>query len=437
MDCLLTQSDTERILAMKTKEIIITCMIAALVMVIAPMQSQAQTQQGGHIRFGNLAIIPGIALDGVYDDNIYMGNGKQYTDSATTRRELKESDWITHAKPSLLLSYTLPERGSVNLGYQGDYAFYDKNNSNNWKNNQGSLLVDYQAPGGLILGVGERFTASEDPYGSADQYAIGRTTKRWTNDAKTKLGYNIMANLRSFVYYNNYKQQYNDIADYSQDYTDSELGLGMESRFLPKTWGFIRYHYGQRRYNTNAPGQGDDYNSNSKWHRANVGLTWDPGAKLSGEVSLGYLWRKYDHEYTSATQMAKRDDKKTWVAETTVTFMPTAMTMLTMTLNRAIRDTASDTNEQFTDTGIGLNLQQTFLTKFTLNAGVGYSKNEYNLPVANARTDDNYLANIGLDYNIREWLGVGIGYYLNRKNSNIDTNEFTDNKFMISLKVLF
>ncbi len=246
-----------------------------------------------------------------------------------------------------------------------------------------------------------------------------------------------MANLRSFVYYNNYKQQYNDLADYSQDYTDNEFGLGVETRFLPKTWGFFRYHYGLQRYNTNAPGQTDQYNSDSKRHRANVGLTWDPGAKLSGEVSVGYQWRKYDHEYTSAAQTARREDKNTWVAETAVTFMPTTTTMLTMTITRAVRDTASDTNEQFIDTGIGLNLQQTILTKFTLNAGVGYSKNEYNLPVANARTDDNYLANIGLDYNIREWLGVGIGYNLNRKNSNIDTNEFTDNKFMISLRALY
>lgn len=422
---------------MKTKEIIVTCITAALVMVIVPMHSQAQTQQGGNIRFGNLAIIPGITLDGVYDDNIYMGNGKEYSDPDITRQEKKESDWITHVKPSLLLNYTLPERGSVNLGYQGDYAFYGTNTSNNWKNNQGSLLVDYQAPGGLILGVNERFTSAEDPYGSANQYAIGRVTKRWTNDAKTKLGYNIMANLRSFVYYNNYRQQYNDIADYSQDYTDNEFGLGAETRFLPKTWGFIRYHYGQRRYNTNAPGQTDEYNSDSKWHRTNVGVTWDPGAKLSGEVSLGYQWRQFDHEYTSAARTSRRDDKNTWIAETSVTYMPAETTMLAMTLTRAVRDTASDTNERFTDTGIGLNLQQTILTKFVLNAGVGYSKNEYNLPVANTRTDDNYLANIGLDYNIREWLGVGVGYYLNRKNSNIETNEFTDNKFMISLRAVY
>jgi hypothetical protein len=421
---------------MTIKEIIIACITVAL-LVSVPPQSQAQ-QQGGKITFGNLAIIPGVAVEGIYDDNIYMGNGKTYAgDAAKTQAEKKESDWITHVKPGLALNLTLPERGMISLGYQGDYAFYDKNTSNNWKNNQGSLLVDYRAPGGLILGVSERYVSSEDPFGSADQYGVGRVTKRWTNEVKTKLGYSITENFRSFLYYNNYKQQYADAADYSQDHTDNEFGLGVETRFLPKTWGFVRYLYGQRRYNTNAPGQTDQYNSDAKWHRTSVGLAWDPGAKLSGEVSFGYQWRKYDHEYTSAAQTARRSDENTWVAETALTYMPTTTTALALSITRTVRATASDTSEQFTDTGIGLNLQQTIFTKFVFNAGVSYSKNEYNLPVANPRTDDNYMANIGLDYNIQDWLGIGAGYYLNRKNSTVDTSEFTDNKFMVTLKAVY
>jgi hypothetical protein len=410
--------------------------IVALLMIL-PSQLPAQ-QQGGRLKFGNLTVLPSLETQGVYDDNIYMGNGKDYpADPAQTQTEKKESDWITHLKPGLALNYVLPERGSVNLGYQGDFAFYDKNTSNNWKNNQGSLMVDYKAPGGLILGVNELYVRSEDPYGSADQYNVGRVTKRWTNDLKTRVGYNIMANFRTFLYYNNYKQQYQDIADYSQDYTDNEFGVGAETRFLPKTWGFLRYHYGVRGYNTIPAGGTDAFNSDSKWHRVSTGLTWDADAKLSGELNVGYQWRKYDHEYTSAAHTSRRDDKNTWVAATSINFQPTVTTFFTFNLSRAVRDTASDTNELFTDTSVGVSVQQTILTKFALNAGLTYSKNEYNLPVANARTDDNYLANIGLDYNIQDWIGVGVAYNYNRKDSNIETNSFTDNKFMASLRLYY
>ena len=29
--------------------------------------------EGGKIRFGNLALIPGLSVQGVHDDNIYLG----------------------------------------------------------------------------------------------------------------------------------------------------------------------------------------------------------------------------------------------------------------------------------------------------------------------------------------------------------------------------
>jgi uncharacterized protein (PEP-CTERM system associated) len=72
-----------------------------------------------------------------------------------------------------------------------------------------------------------------------------------------------------------------------------------------------------------------------------------------------------------------------------------------------------------------------------LNAGINYSMNEYNLPAGNERSDKNYMGNIGMDYNIREWLGIGIAYNYNRKDSNIEASEFVDNQFMASLKIVY
>lgn len=406
--------------------------IAAVLLMILPLQLPAQ--QGGKITFGNLSIIPGVAVHGVYDDNIYMANGQESAGDA----EKKVSDWITHLKPGLLLSYELPERGNINLGYQGDFVFYDTNDGNNWKNQQGNFDVNYLAPGGLILGIKELYTRAEDPFGGADQYNIGRITKRRTNDVKTKLGFTIMDNFRSFLYFNNYKQKFdNSTFDYSQDYTDNEYGIGIETRFLPKTWGFLRYHYGVRQYDTNAPGQTDEFNADGKWHRASIGLSWDPGAKLSGELNIGYQWKMYDHQFTDALQTAQRGDENTWVAATSINFLPTETTNLALNLTRAVRNTASDTNEQFIDMGIGLTLQQKFLEKLALSAGITYGRNEYNLPVGNERSDNNYMANVGLDYKIQEWLGVGISYNYSRKDSNIETSEFVDNQFMATLKIVY
>ena len=110
--------------------------ILVLALLILPCSSPAQEQgQGGKIQIGNLKVIPGITGEAIWDDNIYLKNGDD------TFSYKKVSDWIYHAKPSLLLNLALPERGYVNMGYKGDFAFYNDNTKNNWKNNQG--LFDF------------------------------------------------------------------------------------------------------------------------------------------------------------------------------------------------------------------------------------------------------------------------------------------------------
>jgi len=417
------------------KSVMILC-VTAIALMMLPVRLQAQ--QEGKITFGNLSLIPGIEMQGIYDDNIYKGNGREHTSAKTTIEEKKEADWITHAKPSFALNYMMPERGNINLGYQGDFAFYDKNMNNNWNNNQGLLNANYLAPGGLILGINDMYAVGGDPLGNADQYAIGRATKKWTNDLKTKLGYNLTSNFRTILYYNNSRQKYSDIADYSQDYTENEYGAGLETRFLPKTWGFIRYHYGQRKYDTLGLTQTTDaYNSDYKWSRVSVGLTWDPGAKLSGELNVGYQMLKYTNEYADAANTLRREDENTWTAATSINFQATASTDLSMNLTRSVRNSGSDNNEQFTDTGIGFNFKQKLLTKLSLIGGVTYSRNEYNLPVDAPRVDDNFSANGGLNYAIQDWLGVGVSYNYSRKNSNAELNEYIDNQFMALLKIVY
>lgn len=384
--------------------------------------SQAFAQEG--IRLGNLKVIPGIEGQTVYDDNIFMKNGSNDVD------QKKVSDWIYHVKPSLLLNYTMPERGFINLGYRGDWAFYDDNSGNNWKNNQGVFAVDYRSPGGLIIGIDNLYVRAEDPYGSPDQYNIGRVTKRWNNDLKTKVGYLFSERLRSFVYYNFYKQRYGSDLDASQDYYDNEVGIGMEMKFLPKTWGFVRYHYGERSFDSDLISS--NFRGGSDWHKASAGLTWDAMAKLTGELNFGYQWKTYDNTATSAGIL--RQDVNTWIAATVLNYKPLETTTISLNVVRATRDSAADTGEYFNDTSVGLNLQQIFLRRFTFKVGGMYGKNDYN---TNNREDDNYQANAGLEYKPKDWLGLGVEYWYREKSSNVVENEFKDNQFIVFLKLMY
>jgi len=85
-------------------------------------------------------------------------------------------------------------------------------------------------------------------------------------------------------------------------------------------------------------------------------------------------------------------------------------------------------------------LRQTFLTKFTANLGLNYSINDYNTPTTSSsekRSDKNYVFLAGLNYQIREWLGVGVGYKFNKKESNDRINEFQDNQFSVAVNLVY
>ena len=150
-------------------------------------------------------------------------------------------------------------------------------------------------------------------------------------------------------------------------------------------------------------------------------------------MNVGYQWKSYENELT-ATGVKRDKNKDTWIAATSVTYKPFETTNLSLNITRALRDTAADTNEYFEDTAVGLSLKQTILRKLVLSIGGMYSKNEYN---TNHRTDDNYSANGGLEYNIQEWMSIGVGYNYKQKFSNFKDNEYTDNQFVASLKLVY
>jgi hypothetical protein len=387
--------------------------------------------QTGNIQLGNLKIIPSVTAQTIADNNIYMKNG---SDEGANK---KVGDWILHTTPGIMLNYTIPERGRINLGYQGDWAFYNQNTANDWNSQKAIFSADYEAPGGLILGIDNTWMFSQDPYGSPDQYAVGRITKRTTDDLKSKAGYNFSKVFKVLLFYNFYKQDYNDIADFTQNYTNNEFGLGLESRILSRTWAFVRYHYGQTTYNDFYFGLTPDYNSDSKYHRVNAGFKWDPSAKINGELNFGYLWKRYKNEFTDAAHSASREDLNTWIASTAVIYKPFTTTVLTLSIDRSIRDTNAGTSEYFIDTGFGLSLKQTILTKLVLSIGGLYSKNAYNLPADNNRKDDNYTFTAGLDYNIQKWLTVGVSYKNARKDSNFAVNEYRDEQGLATLKITY
>jgi hypothetical protein len=386
----------------------------------------------GKITFGNLKIIPALALEEVYDDNIYLTNGSNNT------TEQVVSDWIFHAKPAIAFDYTLPGRGSVQVGYAGDFAYYADTSFNDWHDNTGFLKFDYQAPGGLVLGLNEVYANLSDPYGAPNQFGLGvPQTKRWIDNLNTKAGWNFSNQFMVLGYYNYYIQDYQQESDFTQDYDVNEFGLGLQTRLGGKTWGFLRYHYGYQDFYSTPAGSGvtDQNNASFHYNRVSTGLTWDSGAKFAGELNFGYIWVDYDNPIDS--QGNPYENKNTWNAATNINYFATPTTTLSLAIARALRNTGSNTAQFYTDTGVSLGLAQVFLQKFTLTAQAAYARYDYNIPTNPTETQDNYLGSIGVNYQIWNWLNAGVAYTYLKKESNYPANDYTDNRVIFSLRGVY
>ncbi|MDP3285424.1 MAG: outer membrane beta-barrel protein [Desulfobacterales bacterium] len=402
--------------------------ILTVTLLLLLVASSGAFAEGGKIRFGNLALIPGLSVQGIHDDNIYLGDG------SNTVGEKEESDWITHVKPGMMLELTFPDRGKMMAGYQGDFAYYSDNTDNDWETHKGLFSLNYDSPGGLIAGINNTYADAEDPYGSAEQYGIGTLTKRWNNDLASKIGFNFSDRFKILAFYNYYKQDYdNDVRDYTQDYNSNEFGAGFEVKVMPKTWMFLRYYYGTQKYFTHRSGVTSSNDASFDWHRANTGLGWDSGGKLAGELNFGYQWKDYDNRLD--VNGNEYDDRNTWIASTSVDFMPTETTTLSVSIARALRQAGSDSNDYFEDTGYGLSVSQKILSKLLVKAGYNYSENDY---FVGTRKDDNHTLNASLQFElIKDILKAGAEYVYKEKNSNDPGSDYKDNQFIISLDATY
>ena len=335
--------------------------------------------------------------------------------------------------PSLDFDYNLHDRGNVSFNYSGDLANYNDNDKNDWQTHKGKFNVNYQAPGGIILDISTIHIDAEDPYGNPELYRIGLKTERRGNDLKAKIAYSFGNRFQILAYYNYYKQDYDLLRDYTQDWDVTEFGAGFQMRLLPKTWAFFRYYIGERDYFTHPAGTGvtEANDSDFDWNRVNFGLTWESGAKLEGELNFGY--QLMDYENTADVEGDRYDAKDTWIAATSITYTATPTIELALGLTRALRETGSSDNEYFEDTGIGINMQKVILPKFTLTVGGVYSVNDYNIP----REDDIFRLNAGLDYQIRERLTAGVGYRYKKQDSNYSEHNYADTQFMILLSAVY
>ncbi len=392
---------------------------------VAPVFAQ------GNIHLGRLKVEPGIAYKFEYNDNIYSAN----TD--------EEEDYIHTVTPSIRLGYTGTAGNFFSAGYNVELVAYSDYDKNNYQNHRPFISLGYKSPAGLYLRANDYFQHTEDPYGTENQYGIGRKTKRWNNTADVAAGYDLTERYTLECMYKNYVERFDLTEDKWQNRIDHVYGASFFVRVTGKTSLFGQYRRTQAEYDEQNDGI-DGWNStNSRDYNLNdyfIGARFEPGGKLSGEIKLGYGEQEFDNAIDKDGNPYV--DESSWVAETTVNYQPMKKTRLSLNLQRSFKGAPDVDSSSYEDTLVGLTLGQELGNRFSLDLGFEWNKNDYlnENPGRPEKYFDIYTFKGALDYRIQDWLTAGLEYkYKSKQASHTEykDSEYDNNVIGVRLSAMF
>ena len=256
------------------------------------------------------------------------------------------------------------------------------------------------------------------------------------------LGYEFGDRIRVEASYRNFLEEYHEFADKWQNKLDHEPGIALFYKFLPKTSALVEYRVQLREYTEqqnagdNSKGAKSDTSQDFIYHKGFIGLHWDASAKINGDLKVGIGYKDYENDKNWDNE--DYGEETTWIAETKLTYQLFQKTQLNTKLMRQVKDSTSADSTRYTDTMFGIGAKQMFTDKLTGKVDLSYTYDDYDAyNGADERQDDTYMARLGLDYQIQEWLTAGVNYTYKQRESNDNDKDYTNNRVAFTVGAAF
>lgn len=387
--------------------------IGLYAILILPSFADAQ----GNLRLGPLRIHPGFQVSEEYSDNIYH--------AATNEK----SDYITRLSPSLRLQ--LPIRKHViGLGYKAVFIEAASEEEYSTTDQYADFLLGLMFPGGLEIKLTDNFkdtsTAPESPTDKRNNYMM--------NDTMFLLAFGFEERWRIQLDYTHTFRSFDNTEDELDNYVE-DAGKGtLFFKIFPKTSFLLEYRYSHRdNEDLDQPTTSDNEN-----HTVHAGLSWAPGAKLSGAIKAGYAKKVWETSTLEDEATTSIDTDVTWHATEKVSLGLMAFRRIVETLESLERGSSAGFGMTYITTGGNLSFHHRPNAKISWKAGISYSRDEYNQTggsTAKDREDARFGGSLSFNYQIQEWLGLGLRYNYVANDSNFDAQEYTENRGMFYINL--
>ena len=399
----------------------------------------------------------------------YLTVQEEYNDNIYLTRDNKKDDFITTISPGIRFStsparvttpgqiLTAPQQpAGLDLDYRLGLVYYAREKENDYVSHEGNLNAWYTFERKLTLRLRDYFIRSEEPRereyiegALPEQYILGTQRQRyiyWRNVLEPSLEYRFGPDDRfSVTYRNNYYETKDPAAEDSREnyisprvtywftirhgilleygFTHGDFELSPDFvghnirgrytyRFNPRTSIFGEYVYVRRDFDS----PGIDYEVNNP----SIGLEHAFSPTFSGRVQVGYFWQK--PERGSSTEGAFFDVAGTYREQKTT---------FSLSLQGGYRE------DFFTAENLGFTkyyraiatLTHNLDPRFLLGASGAIERAEY----LTDRKDWLYSIRGFANYQILRWLSLSFEATHRANDSNIDIEEYSENRILLRL----
>jgi hypothetical protein len=348
-----------------------------------------------------------------------------------------ESGWISTLTAGIALSLPLGRHGAE-LGYRLEsnwfFPFSESDYTDQYLN--GRLSLDF--PGGLKGRVAYDFKDSRIPRrgeeipglsGAADPF---REKPYQSKDFCLEGGYALGEQWSLEGRYDYYDYAYRESIDKNGNLQRNLFGGSVFYRFTGRTRLLLDYTYATIDY----PYEEINNNRQQTFY---AGLGFDPTAKISGFLKLGWSWLDYDRESAGRKNSLAAPS---YLVDLKYRFSPDDL--LSFSAERIIREDV-DTYTAYTTDRFNLSYRHALAwnPKISLSAAMGYGTLRFDAATVDAdgrlkiRDDRQWSGRIIIGYDLRRWLVLETGYRYVRNDSSHINYDYAENRVWLKASAKF
>lgn len=370
----------------------------------------------------------------------FMGMAELYTDNVL-RTQRKESDFITTVAPGIQAQLPFGSRHLFVADYRTNIQFFHRNPSNNVQDQTASGLMRFNLASGLKLDFQGEHKLGHDPRGSAMDLQSLELNK-WTATSFTGraeyqggvIGTALNLQTTRWDYLNNGQ-------GIIRNRTSNYAGVTFSGRMLPNTNALLDFSVRQEDYDENK-------NLDSTTYTISGGARWEASGNTTGEFLVGYQFLKFTRagmeQPGPVLNLFRRDQDSFANLYVMGRLYWNPLSGLTLTLQpyRTIQQTVVAGTSFFTATGMNLAATYPLGTRLTFTANLGYENDRFSTPAGVSagtpvRSDNLMNAAVGLNYRAVQWLGIGLQYVFEDRQSTVNTFTYQANTTMVSVQAFF